>query len=60
MTQNYANIAKIFPSKILRTNVKARPYPSIMYFPGLTSKPFHDAKEFSFVSDFKENLATIQ
>ena len=53
-------MAKIFQSKILRTNVKARPYPSLFYFPGLSSHAFHDPAKFGFVKDFQENLGTIQ
>ena len=54
----FKSMAKIFGSKILRTNVKSRPYPSLFYFPGLSSQPFHDPP--SFASDFQENIEMIQ
>ena len=60
MTNKIEPLAKIFASKILRTNVKARPYPSLFYFPGLESKPFHDPYKLHFTKDFEENLGTIQ
>jgi hypothetical protein len=34
--------AKILASKILRTNIHHRPFPTLFYFPGLNSKPFHN------------------
>ena len=41
MTQN---IARLFPSKLLRTTAApARPYPTLFFFPGLRSEPFHNS-----------------
>jgi len=31
-----------------------------MFFPGLTSKPFHQAESFSFTKDFEANITSIQ
>ena len=57
------NLAKLFPSKLLRTTAAHRPYPSLFFMPGLTQKPFYDPKDkamFPFVQDFEENLHHIQ
>ena len=58
------HMAKLFASKVLRTNVLHRPYPSIFYFPGLKSQPFHKIADFpslnNFDEHFKQNLELIQ
>lgn len=36
-------------SGLLKTNAKYRPSPSLFYFPGLTSRPFHNPKLFPWV-----------
>lgn len=41
--------ARIFKSKICRTTAVPRPFPQLFYFPGVTSKAWHDPKEFHFV-----------
>lgn len=50
--------ARIFAGKICKTTAYPRPFPSLFYFPGITSKPWHETGEFSFVkyieSRFKE------
>lgn len=57
-------MAKLFASKVLRTNVLHRPYPSLFYFPGLASKTFHKVSDFpslnNFDQDFQENLDIVQ
>lgn len=52
--------AKILASKVLRTNIHHRPYPSLFYFPGLNSLPYHNTSNFPFVKDFEKNLSTIK
>jgi len=50
--------AKLFAGKICKTSAHPRPNPALFYFPGITSKPWHDPHEFNFVkyiqSRFKE------
>jgi hypothetical protein len=41
--------ATILRSGLLQTNAKYRPSPSLFYFPGLTSRPFHNPKNFPWV-----------
>lgn len=43
------NEAKLFAGKICKTNAYPRPCPSLFYFPGISSKPWHDRSEFNFV-----------
>ena len=58
------NEAKLFPSKILKTvtnNVNvSRPYPQLFYFPGVTSKPWHEAKEFPITKFLQDNFKEIR
>ena len=44
--------ARILASKIMRTTAYHRPAPSLFYYPGLTSKPYHNPGQFGFVKDF--------
>ena len=41
--------ATILKSGLLQTNAKYRPSPSLFYFPGLTSRPFHNPKNYHWV-----------
>jgi hypothetical protein len=52
--------AKIFASKILRTNVHHRPYPSLFFYPGLNTHPFYNPTDFKFTKDFEENYHYIK
>ena len=52
--------AKLLASKILRTTAYHRPAPSLFFFPGLNTQPFHKAQEFSFTKDFEANLPEMQ
>lgn len=52
--------AKLLAGKIVRTNAAYRPAPSLVYFPGLTSKPWHDAGAFEFAKDFEANFKKIR
>lgn len=59
--------AKLFAGKICKTTAHPRPCPSLFYFPGITSKPWHDRSEFNFVkyvesrfSDIKEEFLKSQ
>lgn len=45
---------------MMKTTAFHRPAPSLFYFPGLNSQPFHNPNNFAFTSDFKQNLTTIQ
>ena len=54
------NIAKVLAKQILRTNASHRPYPSLMSFPGLSSKPYHNPDHFSFTKDFENNVGKIK
>ena len=51
--------AKLLASKILRTNAYHRPAPSLFFFPGLNTQPFHKASDFSFTQDFESNISTL-
>lgn len=53
--------ANIFKSAVARTNVRGcyRPAPSLFYFPGLTSTPWHKPEDFPFVKQLEENYSTI-
>jgi hypothetical protein len=44
----------------MRTSAYHRPAPSLFFFPGLSSQPFHKASNFAFTNDFKQNLSTLQ
>ena len=44
--------AKLLASKILRTTAYHRPAPSLFFFPGLNTRPFHKADDFRFTQDF--------
>ena len=52
--------ARVLASKIMKTSAFHRPAPSLFYFPGLNSQPYHNPNDFSFTKDFKQNLAVIQ
>ena len=52
--------AKLFAGKICRTSAHPRPNPSLFYFPGLSSKPWHDPKDFSFVSYLQNRYLEIK
>lgn len=39
---NSGEVARIVASKIMKTSAYHRPSPSLFYFPGLNSQPFHD------------------
>ena len=47
-------------SKMLRTTAFHRPNPSLFFFPGLNSQPYHKASEFAFTKDFESNLKVMQ
>ncbi len=47
-------------SKMLRTSAFHRPCPSLFFFPGLNTQPFHRASDFSFTNDFESNFKTMQ
>ena len=51
--------ARIFTSKMLRTNIHHRPYPSLFYYPGINTQPFYNPNFFSFVKDFESNLTKV-
>ena len=54
--------ARILPSKICRvlpTNV-ARPFPQLFYYPGLSSKPWHDRNDFPFIDQLESNFKEIK
>ena len=52
--------AKLFAAKICRTSAHPRPYPQLFYFPGITSKPWHDPREFSFVPYLQARFMDIK
>jgi hypothetical protein len=52
--------AKIFASKICKTTAHPRPHPSLFYFPGITSKPWHDPKEFHFTQYIQSRFSDIK
>jgi len=52
--------AKLLASKILRTSAYHRPAPSLFFFPGLSSMPYHRAADFGFTRDFESNLSTLK
>eukprot|EP00347_Sterkiella_histriomuscorum_P006369 403353023 len=58
------NEARLFPSKICKTITTSsgiqRPCPQLFYFPGISSKPWYDAKEFPFTKYLEENYKTIR
>ncbi|TFJ85380.1 hypothetical protein NSK_003339 [Nannochloropsis salina CCMP1776] len=54
--------ATIIKSGMLKTNagVLPRPSPSLFYFPGITSKPVHNATQFHWARVLEEEYATIK
>lgn len=52
--------AKFFAGKICKTTAYPRPYPQLFYFPGVTSKPWHDPKDFSFVKFVESRFQEIK
>ena len=52
-------VAKLLASKMLRTTAFHRPAPSLFFFPGLNTQPYHKAEDFSFTRDFESNISTI-
>eukprot|EP00743_Colponemidia_sp_Colp-15_P010840 GILK01011995.1.p1 GENE.GILK01011995.1~~GILK01011995.1.p1 ORF type:complete len:236 (+),score=36.29 GILK01011995.1:37-744(+) len=54
--------AKLLKSAILRTNVKHRPSPTLFYFPGITSKSWHDSSEphFKWTKQLEDNVDVIK
>ena len=60
MVEHSQKIAKVLSKQLLRTNAHHRPFPTLMFFPGLTSQPYHKPQDFSFVKDFESNLKTVQ
>ena len=52
--------ATLVPSKMLRSSAYHRPSPSLFFYPGLNTRPFHNARDFSFTKDFEANLVTMQ
>lgn len=52
--------AKIFAGKICKTTAHPRPFPQLFYFPGITSKPWHDPKEFSFTKYIQSHAQEIK
>ena len=53
-------IAKVVAGEVLRTNVHHRPYPTLMVYPGLNTRPYHDPSKFAFVRDFENNVETVK
>ena len=53
------NVAQLLASKMLRTTAFHRPAPSLFFFPGLNTQPYHKAEDFSFTRDFESNISTI-
>lgn len=37
-----------------------RPYPTLLVFPGLNTRPYHNPKDFSFVKDFEANIESVK
>ena len=52
--------AKIFAGKICRTTAHPRPNPQLFYFPGITSKPWHDHKDFNFTKYLESRYKDIK
>ena len=52
-------VAKLLASKMLRTTAFHRPAPSLFFFPGLNTQPYHKAEDFSFTRDFESNISAI-
>ena len=48
--------ARVIAGKILKTNAAYRPNPSLLYFPGLNTKPFYDIKDFEFWKLLQDNF----
>ena len=44
----------------MRTNVHHRPFPTLLLFPGITQKPYHNPDDFEFVKDFQANTDVIK
>ena len=53
------NEARIINTKIIRTTSFQRPFPTLFYYPGLSSKPWHDKNLFKFTRIFEENHEII-
>jgi len=52
--------ARILASKICKTVGFHRPFPSLFYFPGLISKPYHDSQSFPFLGLLQKNYNVIR
>ena len=52
--------ARLVASKMLRTSAYHRPNPSLLFFPGLNTQPFHKPSNFGFVKDFEASTDTIK
>jgi hypothetical protein len=52
--------AKIFAGKICKTTSHPRPFPQLFYFPGVTSKPWHNPAEFNFTKYLQSRYEDIK
>ncbi len=52
--------AKLFAGKICKTTAHPRPNPALFYFPGISSKPWHDRNEFNFVKYIESRFKDIK
>ena len=50
----------MFARQVLKTNFYHRPFPSLVFIPGLNTQPFHDKKKFAFVNDLEGNTESIR
>jgi aspartate beta-hydroxylase len=55
--QHHATLVK---SALCRTTAKYRPNPSLFFYPGLTSAPWHDASQFPWYETLKKNHSIIK
>jgi aspartyl/asparaginyl beta-hydroxylase (cupin superfamily) len=52
--------ARVVAGKVCRTNMAHRPFPTLMNFPGLNSKPFHNLNDFDFVPMLMDSFKDIR
>ncbi|DAZ98490.1 TPA: hypothetical protein N0F65_004927 [Lagenidium giganteum] len=52
--------ATIVRSALCLTTAKPRPTPTLFYFPGLTSRAWHDPNDFPFVKELEANYQVIK
>lgn len=53
-------MANILKTGVCRTSAAYRPAPSLFYFPGLTSKPWHDPADFAWAKSLRKNFPLIK